>query len=140
MSKTYFSNFSEYWAIAKKLSEGQRAMILGSLPEDQVKLIKKCYKDEGWEDLFIRNQIDAIINEFKDKYNIDIYEIRRSILKGGGEYSIDKKVWLQIVEAFANFSGKHKYFILGGIKETKRNENRVFLASTNKKNGKKKAE
>ena len=114
MSGKAFSNFAEFWHYTKTLSMSQRDILLGAMPANERKRLKKSYQDEGWEDLFIRNFLDSQLDFIKEKLGVDIIYIRIKVLDGESD-QIPRKKWKQIYETFFRF-GPHAYYILGDLK------------------------
>jgi hypothetical protein len=114
MEKTIFKNFAEYWFYAKCFTINQRDIILSNLPEKQREKLIKSYKEGGWEDLAMRNEIDKIIDSIKEKMGIDLLQIRCKIFSGKAVY-IKKEEWEYISNIFKPFQNNHTNYILGGI-------------------------
>jgi hypothetical protein len=63
-----FKDFSEYWYYVKKLTKEQRDAIFNSLSSNQQEKLKSMYSDGGWEDLFIRDILDNILDGINKDY------------------------------------------------------------------------
>jgi len=95
-AKAVFHNFSEYWHYAQYCSEYQRSVLFSSMSKEDQKRVEKSYKRDKWGDVFNRNEINKLIDKFKEKYGIDLIDIRYKILKKKSIY-LPKKTWDDIV-------------------------------------------
>lgn len=126
MEKTVFKNFADYWFYARCLSLNQRDIILSNLPEKQKEKLIKSYKEGGWEDLVMRNEIDKMIDEIKENSGIDLLQIRCKVFSEKSVY-MNKSKWQSIIEKFEAFQKRHIYYILGGIIAEDVNEETILL-------------
>jgi len=124
--KAVFLNFSEYWHFVKPLEKTQRDIVFNSLPEEQQEVLQKSYHEEGWEDVFMRNQIDKVLDELKEKYNIDILYIRTKVISGKSHY-MSSSDWDILLDKFSDYSENHISYIFGGLKISPESENAVLI-------------
>lgn len=124
--KVIFKDFTEYWYYAKKLSKEQRDTIFNSLSSNQQKKLKEMYCDGGWEDLFMRDVLDKILDDLKKNYDIDLLALKIKVLKGKKQ-NIEKNKWILITELFEDFDSKHTNYIFGGMTAEVINESYVIL-------------
>ena len=110
-----FSGFSEFWSLTKHLTSKQRQVILRSLSKAQRDKLQKSYLEEGWEDLFIRNELDGIIDEIQKQYKWNLLEIRGLVLRGR-EVFIRRSFWEEINKQFKGYSPRHIFYIFGGYR------------------------
>lgn len=109
----FFKDFSEYWHYTKSLTDKQRKVLHSSLPPSQKKQLEKSYKEGGWEDLFIRNRVDAILDKLTEEDNFDLLSIKILVMKGKRVY-IKKDFWDQVKSKFKGISGKHLQHVFCG--------------------------
>lgn len=114
MSNKVFIDFAEFWHYTKTLSMSQRDILLGAMPANERKRLKKSYQEEGWEDLFIKNFLDSQLDFVKEKLGIDMLHTRIRVLNGE-KVNIPRKKWKQIYDIFYRF-GIHSYYVLGDLK------------------------
>jgi hypothetical protein len=121
-----FKDFSEYWYYAKKLTKEQRDTIFNSLTTKQQEKLSSMYHDEGWEDVFMRDTLDKLLDDVKKDCGTDLLAMRIKILKGKRQ-NIEKNKWTFITETFGDFDPKHTNYIFGGIEAEIINEQYVML-------------
>jgi len=119
--KSVFQDFSEFWFYTKNLSKSQRNTLFTSLPSKEQHMLQTSYKTGGWEDLFMRNKIDNIIDGIKKDLDIDLLQIRVKALHGSCTY-MKSSQWEWIDEALSRYTEKHLKYILGNIKIEKDGE------------------
>lgn len=117
-----FRDFHEYWYYAKYLSEQQRSIVYNSLSEKQRKKLNKSYRKGGWSDVFLRNKIDSIIDELKDRYGYDLIELRNKVLKGKSVY-LPTKFWEIVEEQISQYQLSDIEYITSGVKAVVCKEN-----------------
>jgi len=125
-SQTIFKDFSEYWYYAKKLTKEQRDTIFNSLSSNQQKKLSSMYMEGGWEDVFMRDILDKMLDDLNKDYNINLLSIRIKVLKGKKQ-NIEKNKWALITEMFGDYDAKHTNYIFGGIKSEVINEQYICL-------------
>ena len=112
--KKVFKNFEEYWNLVKVLSEEQRVMLTESLSASEQRSLKVSFKKGGWEDLFMRNLCDYNLDEIKENYDVDLLEIRASVISGS-PYLIDKNFWLFVNDFFDPIPWEYVAYIFDGV-------------------------
>jgi len=135
-SEVVFSDFAEYWHFVKSINKTQRDIIFNSLPADQQENLQSSYEDGGWEDIFMRNQIDKDIDNLKKDYNVDILSIRSKVLSGRSHF-MKLSDWSIVNEIFGVYQSRHSDYVLGGLHAELENTDTVSLFSVNKKGEKK---
>lgn len=131
MSKKVFKNFQEFFSLTRPLSSIQRMKLLESLPVPERQSLKKTLYDEGWEDLFIRNELDNLIDTIKEDLGEDLILIRVQVLSGQVK-KIRKSFWRYISDVFSPYSVEHKKYILEGIKTVESGNDYYLLVSSRK--------
>jgi len=121
-----FKDFPEFWYYTKELSDTQRDVIFNSLPAYQQKTIRRTYHIGGWEDLFIMNQIDTIINKVKKDIKFDIIYMKCKVISGKSFY-MKKSLWSYINDLFIEFPEKYQQYLFGGIEPQDVNEQTVLI-------------
>lgn len=121
--KPVFDSFSEYWYYAKYLSREQRKIIFKSLPNDEKEFLDNSYLEDGWSDLFYRNEIDEKIDELKEAYGYNILEIRAKVLRGKSVY-VPLKFWKIVEEQMGAYKPEVVAFVMSGMKAIPCDENR----------------
>ena len=123
MTKIIFKNFVEYWHYARHLSKEQRKSIFNSLTEEQQHVLTNSYTIGKWDDVFVRDEIDEILDELKDKYEYDMLEIKCKVLSGRSVY-IPIVFWNEVVDKLGGYNEEHIRFIFGGIEALKCDNNK----------------
>ena len=129
-NKPIFKDFSEYWGYAQYLSLNQRDIICSNLKESERKSLEMSYKEGGWEDMEMRDQINRMVDEIKEDMNIDLIYNRVTILMGKSVY-MKRSEWDYIQDTFSHFNPKHTHFILGNIYAESLDRKVVLLCKTN---------
>jgi len=124
--KIVFKDFTEYWHFVKNLNKEQRDVIFNSLSVDQQKFLQKLYQSGGWEDLFMRNTLDKILDDLIKNYNIDLLSIRSKVVSGKS-HTMDKNKWTFIKDLFQDFDCYHTAYIFGGISVEVLDKSRLLL-------------
>lgn len=132
MSKKVFKNFQEFFSLTRPLSAHQRFLLLESLPVPEKKSLLDALQSEGWEDLFIRNELDGIVDHIKEHLGEDLIKLRIEILSGSTK-KVRKSFWSHIQELFSGYEDKSKDYIFGGIKVLESGDDNVLLISSRKK-------
>ena len=130
MKKNVFKNFQEYWFYAKFLSSSQRDVILSSLSDGQKTNLIKSYKEGGWEDLVIHNEIDKILEGIEKDLGINLVLIHCQIMANKKVY-IKKSQWDYIEDLLRPFKSEHTYYVLGRVKSEIVGEDSVLLFKGN---------
>ena len=113
-SCSIFQDFNEFWTYTKYLSNNQRNTLFSSLSSKERRKLEKSYKQGGWEDLFMRNCIDSIIDGIKKDKEIDLLKIKSQAIRGKCTY-IKYNDWKDINEALSKYSDDHLRYVLGNI-------------------------
>jgi hypothetical protein len=110
------SLFADYWsAYASRSIEEKRRYYYGLSKTDRHKLLNSFY-NEGWPELFYRNMLDETLTEIRDKYNIDLLDLRIQAVKFGRVFLIDQETWDRIerlVWSYADYLDLT--FLFGGL-------------------------
>jgi hypothetical protein len=121
--KPIFNSYTEYIYYARHLSSEQRKVIFRSLSPDQKEFLDKSYLEEGWCDLFYRNEINAKIDELREKWKYDIIDIRYKAIKGKSVY-VSCEFWKDVVKQFKTFKPESIEFIMKGMSSHPCEENK----------------
>lgn len=124
--KVVFHNFSEYWHYAKYCSEQQRNILFNSMSKEEQDRIQKSYKRDKWEDVFNRNKIDNLIDDFKEKYDIDLLDIRYKIFNKKSVY-LPKNIWNVITTELGKYESEHTDYVIGNINAEKCEANKDVI-------------
>jgi hypothetical protein len=119
--KRIFKNFAEYWHYAKILSEKQRQALAESLSRDEFKSLRASYDRGGWEDLFMRNACDLILDKIKRQHGVDLLEIRGKVLLGKPQL-MQRQFWEYISNCFEQIPFEHILYIFEGVAVSQSNE------------------
>ena len=125
-NKIVFNNFEEYWYYAKILSTEQRDIILSSLTTNQRKKLMLSYREGGWEDLVVRNELDRIIDQIKNEVGVDLMGNKCKIV-AGKSVCVRKSQWNYVQDIFKKYKKQHTDYILGGIKSEKLDDKMLLL-------------
>lgn len=126
-----FKDFSEYLYFTRSLSEKQKVIVFNSLSEEDKDILDNSYIEDGWSDVICRNEIDAFIDELKNKYNYDILSIKSKAMRNKSTY-VPKAFWTILTDRLNKYRYDSVKFILEGIKAVpcKDNPNVVLIVST----------
>jgi hypothetical protein len=117
MSKQVFADFAEYWSFAKSFNNKQRRVILQHLPKPQRERLEASYISEGWCDLFLRNELDTILDTITDEFGIDLMKLRVLVFHGKAVY-VKRRFWEHIQKRFKGYAVKDVGYIFGGYRAT----------------------
>lgn len=136
MAKRVFKNFQEFYSLTRTLNESQKDKLYMSLsPFEKASLERSC-RDEGWEDLFITNRIDGMVDKIKEEHKEDLIYIRIQVLSGRVK-KIRKDFWTYVMNVFSSYSIRHTWNIFEGIKAIDMNDGYVVLMPSKRRtNGK----
>jgi len=109
-----FKDFSEFWSYTKLLNNYQRDILFSKLSSDEQKEIGKSYHDGYWEDLFMRNKIDDVVDGIEKDFGINLINLRIKILQGKSHY-MKKSEWKFISDILAQYSYRHIKYLVDGI-------------------------
>lgn len=126
-----FKNFEDFWSKTRHLCKKDREKILDTLSFSERKSLVKSYKEGGWEDVEMRNNIDRILKQIKKDIGIDLLFIRTKVILGNSVY-IKKAQWDYICDIFKEYKEKHTYYVLGNIIAQEENNDTILLLSKNK--------
>jgi len=129
-ARVVFINFLEYWHYAKHFSEKQRTVFFNSMAKDEQERIEKSYVSGGWDDVFKRNIIDKMLDDFKDNYNVDLIDIKYKVLHNKTIY-LSKKIWSIMTSELYQYGEDHIEYCLGGIKGVPAGLHAVLLVPHN---------
>lgn len=131
MSKKVFRNFQEFFSLTRPLSSVQRIKLLESLPSRERQRLTQALHAEGWEDLFIRNELDQFLDTIKEDFNEDLVLMRIQVLSGQAK-RVRKSFWTYVNDLFMPYSMVHKFYIFGGIKLLESGDDHYLLVSSRK--------
>jgi hypothetical protein len=135
MSKKVFKNFQEFYSLTRPLTSIQRSKLLDSLPANERRRLMQALHAEGWEDLFIRNELDQLVDMIKEDFGEDLILLRVKVLSGN-MHKVRKSFWAYVDDVFSSYSMQHKWHILEGIKTIESgNDHFLLVSSRNETNG-----
>ena len=109
-----FQDFNEFWTYTKCLSNNQRNTLFSSLPTKERHELELSYKKGGWEDLFMRNSIDTVIDSINKELKIDLLGIKSKAMCGKCTY-VELSDWKYINETLLKYSVDHLKYVLGNM-------------------------
>lgn len=127
MKTQVFKSFEEYWSYAKFFTVHQRDILLSNLPSEQRQKLMRSYQDGGWEDLVVRNELDGVLDVIKEDIDVDLLQVRCSILLKRKKIKLDKAKWDYVQDVFGRYKKNHIQYIFGGITAEKINNNTILL-------------
>jgi hypothetical protein len=130
--KEVFRNFAEFWHYTRNLLQEQRDVIFHSLPYKQQKKIERSYKIDGWEDLFMHNKIDEIVDNIKKELKVDVIYMRCKVIMGKSYY-MKRSMWEYLVDIFNVFPNEYTWYVIGGMEAVDVGENAVRIIPSQKK-------
>ncbi len=120
-AKRAFKNFAEYWHFTKNLPDYQRKLLVNSMSRSEQKSLKASYDRGGWEDLFMRNACDEVLDEIKrvtvsefTPDGIDLIALRAKVLSGKHQL-MHNTFWQYVNNCFDNVPWEHISYIFDGI-------------------------
>lgn len=131
MSKKVFQNFQEFFSLTRPLSSIQRMKLLDSLSSRERQRLLRALHAEGWEDLFIRNELDELLDTIKGDFGEDLVHIRIQVLSGQ-IVKVKKSFWTYVNDVFSAYSMRHKYYILGDVTSVESGDDHYLLVSSRK--------
>jgi hypothetical protein len=117
MSKQLFADgFPDWWSIAKYFSDEQREVILHCLPKPQREKLRQDYHDGGWEDVFLRNELDERLALVQKEYGVDLLALRVLVLEGKSVF-VKRAFWDSVFkDYFKGYADRHTFYIFGGYR------------------------
>lgn len=135
-SKTIFKNYREYHSLTRTLSTFQKEVLFCSLPVREQLQLSRSFKRDGWEDLFIANEVDDLLDQVKDEFDVDLIFLRIRVLSGDVQ-KIQRQFWVYVQELFRCYAMRHIWHIFEGIKTMDLNKDYVLLVPSKRRtNGK----
>jgi hypothetical protein len=116
MARKVFKDFADFWSHTKTFTTKQRRAILRSMSQRDREVIDSSYLDHGWEDFFMRNKVDGVLDDIAKKYEVDLIELRIAVCKNRKDVYVDKSFWDDVNEKFRGYSERHTRFIFGGYR------------------------
>lgn len=136
MSKRVFKNFLEFYSLTRALNEQQKNVLFTSLPAAERAALDRACRSEGWEDLFIENKIDHLIDEVKEVYGEDLILIRIQVLSGKAK-KLTKEFWDSVRNIFSPYSIRHTWRIFEGMRVVDVDDDFIMLVPSKRRyNGK----
>jgi len=132
MDKKVFQNFEEFVSLTRPLTVEQRKKLVEHLPTSEKRSLLKTWKSQGWEDLFIRNEIDQIIDSIRIKFNEDLISLRIQV-KTGNICKVKRSFWDSVLVMFEPYSDEQKQYVLEGIETEDLGEEWVLLVPTKRR-------
>ena len=131
MNTLLFKNFREYWYYVKSLSTSQRDQIFNSLPDRQRRIIQESYDKQGWKDVFMRDNVNKLVDKIKKDSSYDLINIRCRVIGGKSVY-LPKKFWRHVQKELGAYDEEDVYFVIGDIETTvcDKNNDVVLLTSS----------
>lgn len=107
--------FGEFWADFGHLPLQDRREYYDSLTRRQrCELLHSFYADE-WFDLFVRNHLDKSISQIKQRFGIDLIDLRINAIKNHKIYLIERNVWDSIEQIINEFDDFDTTLFVGGL-------------------------
>jgi len=114
------NNFRHFWMKYKTRSIPDRKKYVDSLSEQARDELFSSFFEDGWYELFLRNQIDDTLDFVKLRYGIDLIDMRIKVLSSGRVFLTEAKTWDDICKTFSEFTSLFSTdFIFGGLSITK---------------------
>jgi len=132
MDKRVFQNFEEFVSLTRPLTVDQRKKLVEYLPAPEKRPLLKTWQTQGWEDLFIRNEIDQIVDFIRDKFNEDLISLRIQV-KNGNICKVKRSFWSSVLVMFEPYSNEQKQYVLEGIETEDLGEEWVLLVPTKRR-------
>lgn len=125
-TESIFRDFEEFWFYTRSFSNVQRETLFQSLSDAEQKRLKHSFQNDGWEDLFMRNKIDRILDQVREQFGIDILQIKAKVANGRSHY-MKKSEWDFITDILREHKDHHKFYALGGMRAEVVNPSTVLL-------------
>lgn len=130
MARRIFKDFSEFFSLTRPMSSLQRAILIDSLPTSERKRIVSAMEEEGWGDLFVRNELDGLVKSIKDELGEDLILLRIQVMSGKSK-KVKKEFWKYVSEVFSKYSNKDTFYIFGNIKALESDDDHFLLINEN---------
>ena len=127
-----FRNFAEYWHFVKNLPEYQRKLLVNSMSRSEQKSLKSSYDRGGWEDLFMRNSCDEILDEINKESGVDLLAVRFRVLSNKPQL-MHKTLWTYINTCFDKIPWEHIAYVFDGIIVEEHDKDYMKLVSVDSK-------
>ena len=127
MQDRVFDNFLEYYSLTKGLQEYQKEIIFNCLSRKEQRYLARAFRTEGWEDLFIRNEIDHLVDEIEEDFGINLVSVRIKVVSNKEVHKVRKPLWQYINDAFSKYSLRHIWHLFEGVRVIEHNDGWVLL-------------
>lgn len=108
--------FQDWWAVFYEKSHEERVRHLETLTRRDRHKLKKAFFQFGWHRYFCQNKIDEILDTIKDKYSLDLIDIRIKSLKFNRTFIVDRKIWNEIQDMFFEYKDLYNMDnVFGGL-------------------------
>lgn len=121
-----FDNFSDFWSCTKRLDDKQRGIIFENLSRQEQIELNKSYYSGGWEDVFMRNKIDQVVDGINKDFGINLINLRIKVLKGKSFY-MKKSQWKFINDILVTYLKRHVNYLLHGLSVENVDENTICI-------------
>tara|TARA_B100000614_G_scaffold262903_1_gene299864 strand:- start:32365 stop:32793 length:429 start_codon:yes stop_codon:yes gene_type:complete len=132
MDKKVFQNFEEFVSLTRPLTVDQRKKLVEYLPKSEKQALLETWQSQGWEDLFIRNEIDQVVDFIRTRFNEDIISLRIQV-KSGNICKVKRSFWDSVLVMFEPYSDEQKRYVLEGIETEDLGQEWVLLVPSKRR-------
>lgn len=109
--------FGIWWDIFKDKTKEERLVNYNSLSDDKQIKLRQSFIYDGWCYLFCQNHIDRCLDIIKDRYDIDLIDLRIKAIKFNKVFLIDRFDWELIEDMIIEYEPLfNSEIIFGGLK------------------------
>lgn len=98
-----YKNFGEFWQeYFNRSTQDRHDYFISLTKSEQIELINSLFQDK-WDEVIIHNIIDKRLDFIKDKFQIDLFDIRIKIMKFNMKFLVYRNVWNFIEDYLLEF-------------------------------------
>jgi len=110
------NEFEQFWSKYSSKPLKERRDYVDSLSTQDRNILFNSFFADGWYDLFLQNEIDIMLNYVKDKFDIDLIDIRIKALKYNKIFLVEKSIWDNVLAVFNEYDTLYDIkIVFGGL-------------------------
>ncbi len=106
--------FEQFWSKYSSKPLQERRKYVDSLSREDRDVLFSSFFEDGWYELFLENELNSMLDYVKNKFGIDLIDIRIKAIKHNKIFTIDRKIWNYIEEIFKEYKNIYEINLLFG--------------------------
>lgn len=108
------TTFLDYWSQFRDKPLQERQEHFSTLSKNEQKNILQSFFSDGWAKFFVQNHIEYLLDYVKEKFAIDLLDMRIKARKLKKVFLVDRKLWEIIEDLFFEFQDYYNVDIIFG--------------------------